>query len=563
MALAALILTGCSTSSPARSSAEGPRPNSAGTAKTAKAPATASHDADIPVEAIAHFATGLIHDLTGEAGPALEEYSASALANPDYEPVVVEAVRRHLRGRKPEKAVEILVKATSSPAASGTLFAWLGLAYGQAGQKEPAIRANRTAMKKMPASLPAYQNLAQLYFQNSQTNEALRVLEGAARQPLADATFLIDLAELYARYARVQNPTNEPAKPQAVQLLDRAAKLKPANPATLQKLGDGYFQLGEFSKAEDVYSHLLGTLPQMTFLRAKLADLYLRSGKKDKAAEQLQAISREEPTNARTQAVLGALALEENKVEEGIRHLERALLLSPQMEQVYYELAGAKIINQKKPEDALALLGKARARFKPGFPMEYYSALASIALKKYGDAVKYLASAESLAKAEEPGRLTHLFYYQMGSASERNGDHGQAEKHFLKCLELAPDFADAMNYMGYMWAEQGVKLEEARVLIQRAVELEPNNAAFLDSLGWVLFRLNQPREALTYILRAVEKTEEPDATLLDHLGDIYASLYEYPSAREAWSKSLSVEANDKIKQKMEAAPVPNPSSAAR
>jgi len=102
-----------------------------------------------------------------------------------------------------------------------------------------------------------------------------------------------------------------------------------------------------------------------------------------------------------------------------------------------------------------------------------------------------------------------------------------------------------------MWAEHDRKLDEARVLIEKAVKAEPKNAAYLDSLGWVLYKLRQPKEALGYTLKAVELSEEPDATLFDHLGDIYAALNERQKARDAWTKSLAVEANDQIRKKLE------------
>ena len=81
-----------------------------------------------------------------------------------------------------------------------------------------------------------------------------------------------------------------------------------------------------------------------------------------------------------------------------------------------------------------------------------------------------------------------------------------------------------------------MKLEQARELIEKAVKAEPKNAAYLDSLGWVLFKLHQPKDALTYTLKAVELSEEPDATLLDHLGDIYAALNEPQKAKDAWGR---------------------------
>jgi tetratricopeptide (TPR) repeat protein len=553
-AVCALFATGCATSSRAPAAATAPK----AIARDAKAAAASKPkpepNEELPIQALAHYAAGLAHDLSGESDQALDEYAKSALANPTHEPVVVEAARRCLRARKADKAIEILLKATATPAASGALYGWLGLAYGQAGKTDLAIRANRVAIKKLPRSLPAYQNLAQIYLQTQQTNEALRVLNQAAQQPSVEAAFLVELAELYARFSKLKNLDDASVKERALQALDRAAKLNSTNPVTLQKLADGYLELGAFAKAEEGYSHLLKTYPQLSFIRGKLADLYIRMGRKDKAAEQLKAIARAEPANARTLAFLGSLALEENKVDQAVRHFESALVLSPDLESVYYELAAVKIIHQKKPEEALALLGKARARFKPGFPMEFYSGLAQFQMKKYGEAVKHFTSAELIAKTDSPNRLTHPLYYQLGAACERNGDLEQAEKHFQKCLELDPDSEDAMNYLGYMWAERGIKLEQARVLIQRAVELEPNNAAFLDSLAWVLFKLNQPKEALTYMLRAIEKSDEPDATLYDHLGDIYTTLEETERARDAWQKSLSVEPNDKIKEKLAGTP---------
>jgi tetratricopeptide (TPR) repeat protein len=108
-----------------------------------------------------------------------------------------------------------------------------------------------------------------------------------------------------------------------------------------------------------------------------------------------------------------------------------------------------------------------------------------------------------------------------------------------------------MNYLGYMWAEHGENLEEARKLIAKAVKAEPKNAAYLDSLGWVLFKLNQPKEALDYVIKAVELSDPPDATVYDHLGDIYLALRQPEKAREAWRKSLSIEASDQVRKKLE------------
>src|SRR5262249_13468278 len=104
----------------------------------------------------------------------------------------------------------------------------------------------------------------------------------------------------------------------------------------------------------------------------------------------------------------------------------------------------------------------------------------------------------------------------------------------------------------------GENLEEARRMIEKALRLEPKNAAYLDSLGWVLYKLGKPKEALPCLQQALEQSTEPDPTLFDHLGDIYAALHQPSKAREAWQKSLSLEPNAEVEKKLKAAERPAP-----
>jgi tetratricopeptide (TPR) repeat protein len=102
-----------------------------------------------------------------------------------------------------------------------------------------------------------------------------------------------------------------------------------------------------------------------------------------------------------------------------------------------------------------------------------------------------------------------------------------------------------------MWAERGENLDEALSMIERAVKAEPDNEAFLDSLAWVLFKLKRNEEALMWMQKAIAKSEEPDATLFDHLGDIYLELNKPELARDAYSKSLVAKPDEKIREKLE------------
>ncbi|MFO1498839.1 MAG: tetratricopeptide repeat protein [Verrucomicrobiota bacterium] len=535
---AGVLLTGCA--SPSERTA---------LAKTLQS----NEELETRIRSVAHYAAGLSYDLNDKSDLALEEMIHAAEADLTCEPIVAEAARRCLRADKADLALNLLSKASSIPGASGTLFSWLGLAYAKTGKLDLAINANRTAIRKSPQSLTAYQNLAQVYLQTGRTNDAFSVLEEAAEQPVSDPGFLIDLADLYLAYGRNQSTQAAVIKKRVLQVLDRASDLGVANPLQSLRIADSYYSLGEFSKAEPFYRDLIEEHPDLPTLRNKLTDIYLRSGQKAKAFEQLETLVRNEPTNPQGYLLLGALAADEKKWAEAAEQFERALKLDPDLEQVYYDLAGIKL-NLKKPEEAIALMEKARARFKLSFLMEFYTGIAYAAAEKYHEALISLTSAEAVAKATDPARLDHLFYFQMGSTQERAGNLEEAEKYFRETLKLSPDDPEALNYLGYMWAEHGIKLDEAHQLIDKAVQLQPDNAAFLDSLAWVLYKLNKPQEALAPMLKAIEKNDEPDMTLYDHLGDIYSSLQQHDKAREAWTKALEVKPNEQIRLKLNAAP---------
>src|ERR1700722_3485188 len=102
-----------------------------------------------------------------------------------------------------------------------------------------------------------------------------------------------------------------------------------------------------------------------------------------------------------------------------------------------------------------------------------------------------------------------------------------------------------------MLADRGEQLSRPRDLIEKAVHLEPLNGAYLDSLGWVLFKQKQPQQALSWLLKAVKFSPEPDATVLDHLGEVYMALHQTAKAVESWKKSISIESNPDVKKKLD------------
>ncbi len=501
-------------------------------------------------ETLAHFATGLSHEFNDDNKDAAEEYWKAASADPSNEPLVLDLSRRLLREKDTTRAIELLKKTTAQPSSSGLANAWLGVAYQQAGQTNLAIEANQTAIKKSPGSLLPYQNLSQIYIQSGNTNEAIKIIDQAAAQPKTPPEFDLGLIEVYMRFARDQLLTDKAAREKILTVLDHAGKSNTDNPILLQRIADLYFLFGEPAKAEPFYAQILKEYPDAPGVRERLANIYFRSGQKSKAAEVLEGMRRANPTDPSTYYLLGSLAYEGKDLQKATDYFDTAMKLNPDFEPIYYDLAGLKIA-ARKADEALVVLEKARTKFKLNFVLEFYTGIALSAQERYSEALSHLTSAELLAKTTEPERLNTIFYHQLGATYERSGNIEDAEKAFRKCLELSPNDAETLNYLGYMWAERGIHLDEARVMIEKAVNIEPENAAFLDSLGWVLFKLNKPEEGLPYIEKAISLSAKTDATLYEHLGDIQAGLQHFEKARDAWNKSLETEPNDKIKKKLE------------
>ncbi len=526
----------------------------------AMVPAATATKIDQRADLYGHFTAGIVYDVREEPKKADAEFNAAVLADPSQIQLAVELAQRYLQNREPRQAVEILTRASRQPHAGGQVFGWLGEACAQANDVPAAIAAYREAIKRLPQSIVGYHGLAQLYLRAKQTNEALGVLEAGAAQKRVGAAFLVDLAGFYIAAERTHLLPGDITKPRSLALLDRAARLNPTEPQVLQRLAEAYKALGELKRATTLYEDLVRSHPPDSptgrlALHEQLFQLYLRAGDATNATRHLEAIKADYPSNPQVHLLLGALCSDEKKFAEAEQHFETALLLDPSLEPAYYDLAGAQLA-LRNPEAAWDTIQKARAQFKVGFLIEMYSGLVLAAEQKYAEALNHYGAAELHAKVNEPERLNDFFYFQVGAANERAGHYDEAEKDLRKCLELAPDNAEALNYLGYMWADRGVKLDEAETMIRKALKLEPENGAYLDSMAWLLLKQGKPGAALDYQLRALKFTDPPDATVFDHLGDIYAALGRQAEAQNAWQKSLAVEPNPVVARKLQPATGP-------
>ncbi|MGI4954931.1 MAG: tetratricopeptide repeat protein [Janthinobacterium lividum] len=145
----------------------------------------------------------------------------------------------------------------------------------------------------------------------------------------------------------------------------------------------------------------------------------------------------------------------------------------------------------------------------------------------------------AIARVGTPSRNAWPLFYERGIAQERAGRWPQAESDFEFALQLAPDQASVLNYLGYAWTERNQNLDRARDMIQRAVTLRPNEGSFIDSLGWVQLKQGDGPAALRNLERAIELQPE-DPVVNGHLGDALAAVGRWREAEYQWRRALTL-----------------------
>lgn len=191
-------------------------------------------------------------------------------------------------------------------------------------------------------------------------------------------------------------------------------------------------------------------------------------------------------------------------------------------------------------EEALALL---RPRLKgDASDFEEYLFISSMLISagRGAEAVEAARKALSLASAEDPAQTTNALI-MLSSAQERAGDTKGAEETLRQILARDANNATALNNLGYFLTEHDQKLEEAREMIERALRSDPQNPSFLDSLGWVYYKLGKLKEAERYLSDAARRNPT-SATIQEHLGDLYQKLGQHEKAQASWRKALSLAA---------------------
>ena len=490
-----------------------------------------------PDDVETHLLLGQLYGLAHDSAKAEAEFKAAQKIDPNSEEVVLSIARLYSEQGDLARAAKVIEGVPSDDRSARMDFALAGI-YDQLKQPKNAVKAYRAAVDEDPDNTDAKRGLAAALAASGQMDEAAKVYAQILGSDPQDAQALIRQADIQRQQGHYE---------QALATLKKAATLVSDNVELSYNEALVYDALGRFDDSIKTLKQLLtATLPpdgkytdgdrsnralfldRLAIVQREanhtdeavatykemqqlggdyqvrgadgIVDAYRDAHNWKAALDAAAAAAKAMPTNHDIQLTYARQLADSGKVDEAIKLASAQLAGTPDDRDVYFTIADINVRD-----------------------------------KRWKDASEVLDKAEALAT--KPEEKAFVAYYR-GTVAERQKLFDQAEIEFRKGLQLSPDFAPIQNYLGYMLAERGQKLDEAVAMLKKVVTFDPQNGAYLDSLAWAYYKQGQYALAEDYERKAALRMSN-DPTVLDHLGEIDAKTGKLSLAIDEWQRSLA------------------------
>lgn len=434
---------------------------------------------------------------------------------------------------------------------------------------DAAISVYRTLTTRFPDDTGARLELAEMLSESNHAEEAVAIYE-AVEQQMGRATpqMYMKMLRLYRRLndsenvARVlralvdlrpeerlftqllgQYYLKEGQTDKAVRLYEKTLKSNPSDLETAMELADLYREQGRSEAADSLLNHLSnmeGASADQLVQRART--LQRRSRTSDDAAQQatqfLEQALKLEPDHEGALQMLGDLRYQAGDYREAAELLQRAIDQNPRVLQRWIQAAAA-YLQADQPERAVDVAEEGLLLFPDQLPLTRIAAQGLLTLNRNKAAIERFESLRGLLKdsSEASADRRADVLATLGLLYNRVGDMEASDDAYEQAIALDEDHAMALNNYAYSLAGRSLRLDNAERMAKRAVELDGDNASYLDTLGWVFFQQEQYEAAATWLKKAID-TSEASATIYEHYGDVQKALGNVSAARTYWEQAL-------------------------
>jgi len=315
-------------------------------------------------------------------------------------------------------------------------------------------------------------------------------------------------------------------------------------PRAAIRLAELYEQSGRWADAAHLYARMIAQSPRMEgVLRPRRATALVNAGRLDEARAMLREMIAAAPSDSGLWYLLSQAELRAGMLGDAETAARRVIAIDAEDPRGAAALGDVQIARREFPR-ALETLQPFLARAESGsLSIEHEEMIAPRAAHVLGEMGRHDRAVDVLERFSKrvPDDLEAKF--ELAAAYERARRDGDAERVFREILLADPSHALALNYLGYMLADRGERLEEAVSLVTRALAIEPDNPSFHDSLGWAYYRQRRYELAEQHLAKAAAGSPG-SSIVLDHYGDVLFALKRTAEAITAWQKALAGDRND-------------------
>lgn len=512
-------------------------------------------------DALAEFVQGFLAESNSDSDEALAHYRRALALDPAYSALAIKVAYDLAQRGEVSEGISLIKDAIHESPREAEPYIHLAQIYARYLKKtDVAIRYASQALALAPDDFQSYQALYELQIADGNEKKAREILAQAAKSKSEDPQFWQQLGELLARLSLKgdgEAAPNEIAKMNTV--FERALELADDDDSGLFARVADYFILSrQVARAVPLYEKVValearsGDEALLANTRDKLGRALFVTGEQEKAIAVLEALVKDSPLRVESYEMLGQLHEAREAPAKALANFQKSLLLDPNKPINYLRVSDLQM-KLKQNDKAVETLEEAEKRFSDLPQITYSLAVTLGQAKRHAEAMTKFEEALLEARQSDASMLNSAFYFSYGAVAEQAGLVDRAVDLFHKSIELDPEnAAQARNYLGFMWVDRGIRLDEAGKLIEQAVAAEPDNGAFLDSLGWYHYKKGDYAAALTDLKRAAELIPEGDAVVFDHIGDAYAKTGDTAQALIFWQKALALDPEEKkFAQKIE------------
>ena len=495
-----------------------------------------------------------------EAVTHLEQARGTIL--PDLQ-VELTLARLYLRSDQAQRAVDLLEELRRADFGSGQTALLLSRAYERLGRAEDALAALEAATASGRPSFRVLERLGRLYERQGRWDDAVEAYRRAVARNVRSANVRRRLASALVASGDAAG---------AREVLDELTRMRPRDAEGLYLLSDVELELRNFDAAEAVARLLIDIEPDSLRGPAALSRVFERRREFQRVIETLEpaieAARRRGATARQIASLFGRLGYAHEQMgafgraaevyEEATAMMPSSLAFRVRLAQTY--------VNDNRPADAMRVVERARANHPDSLALARLEAMvlgvegavdqAARVLERALEAnrsqpVAYVVLADFYSRQDRVDEAVTLLdtalerfpadtsiLFQLGAVLEQHARFADAERAFRALLDNDPDHAPALNYLGYMLADRGIRLQESVTLLQRAIEMDPHNGSYLDSLGWAYFKLDR-LDLAEPPLRAAGDQLPGNSVVQDHLGDLLHRLGQSAEAIRAWERALA------------------------